>query len=410
MNMKEEILERFKRYTAIDTTSERYSKNHPSTAGQRELLILLKNELEELKCEDVQLDKWGYLTATLPATAGCEGEPVIGFIAHVDTSPDMCGKDVQLQVVENYDPNTPVKLGETDHYLSVSEFPELSLFTGHTLLTTNGETLLGADDKAGIAEIVTAIEYLQQHSEIPHGKIRVGFTPDEEVGAGVDYFDVEAFGAQYAFTVDSGGEGCLEYENFNAAHVTLRAKGRNLHPGYAKDKMINAVGILTDLHAELPSGARPECTSGTEGYYHLLEMKGGVESASSDYLIRDHSLDKFNEKKIILTTLAQKYGVEIEITDEYYNMREMIEPHYHIIDRAVEAMRRVDVVPYVHPIRGGTDGARLSFMGLPCPNLFTGGMNPHSRFEYASLESMEKAVRTIVEIARADYNAATPAK
>ncbi|MFI3299337.1 MAG: peptidase T [Rikenellaceae bacterium] len=394
--MKERVLERFIRYIGYDTTSNPKSKSYPSTPSQREFMELLAQELQQIGCSEVTVDKYSYLTATVQATSGSEDAEVIGLFAHVDTSPEMSGKNIEVQIISDYNPNKAVRLGTTEHYLRSEDFPELSYFKGHTLLTTRGETLLGADDKAGVAEIITAMEYLINHSEIPHGKIRLCFTPDEEIGSGVDYFDVQGFGAHYAYTIDSGGEGCLEYENFNAASAVVTATGRNVHPGYAKGKMINALQTITALHSELPHGERPENTADREGFFHLLEMSGSVESATAEYIIRDHSAVRFSERKALMEALAAKYGARLELKDQYYNMREVVEPRYEIVQRVISAIQRAGAEPLIMPIRGGTDGARLSFMGLPCPNIFTGGMNPHSRFEYASLESMERAVWTII--------------
>ncbi len=397
--MHEKLLERFVKYAGYDTQSQEGAEGYPSTPGQLVLMRALAQELREVGCKEVEIDQFGYLTATIPATEGAENEPVIGFLAHVDTSPDMPGSGVKVQIHQNYSPEKPLRLGQSDYFLRVEDFAELALFRGHTLLTASGDTLLGADDKAGIAEIITAMEWLINHPEHRHGTIRVAFTPDEEIGLGVDHFDVQKFGADFAYTMDSGGEGCLEYENFNAAAACVRVEGTNFHPGYAKGKMVNAMEVLMALHGELPAAEKPENTEGREGFYHLTKMSGTVESATAHYIIRDHSRDRFLQRKELLQTLAKKHGAHLSIADQYYNMREKIEPQMHIVERALIAMKSVGVEPIVLPIRGGTDGARLSFMGLPCINLFTGGMNFHSRFEYLSLDSMERATRVIIAIA-----------
>lgn len=400
------LLERFLKYVSFDTQSDPHSETFPSTAKQFGLLNHLLEEMIALGLSDVEIDPYGYVTGTLPATPGLEHKLVIGFIAHVDTSPDLSGAGVRPHILENYD-GGDIRLND-EVTMRVDDFPELSYFKGHTLITTDGTTLLGADDKAGIAEIMTAAEYLLSHPEIRHGRIRIGFTPDEEIGRGVDFFDVERFGARFAYTVDGGFEGELEYENFNAAGVRIEICGRNIHPGYAKDKMINALQVAHDIHAALPADQRPEKTDGYEGFFHLASIKGNAESAVMDYIIRDHDRGKFEEKKTLIDRMAEEvagqYGnggvITVRINDQYYNMREMVEPHSELIDKAVRAMREAGVEPVIRPIRGGTDGARLSYMGLPCPNLFTGGMNFHGRFEYVSLDSMRKATDTIVNLAR----------
>ncbi len=399
------LKERFLKYVAFDTQSDPESETFPSTAKQLGLLGALLEEMVEMGLEEAQIDAHGYVTGTIPATPGCENAPTIGLIAHVDTSPDMSGKDVKPNTIENYDggditlPNGVA--------IKTSEFPELSFYKGHTLITADGATLLGADDKAGVAEIMTAAEYLLSHPEIKHGRIRIGFTPDEEIGRGVDHFDVEAFGAKYAYTVDGGFEGELEYENFNAAGARITIAGRNIHPGYAKDKMINALHVAHEIDALLPAWERPEHTEGYEGFFHLTSLKGTVEEAVMDYIVRDHSRERFEGRKRLIARCAavvgERYGegvVKIEVKDQYFNMREMVEPHPEVIDKAVEAMKQAGVTPIVRPIRGGTDGSRLSYMGLPCPNLFTGGMNFHGRYEYCSLDTMGRAVQTIVNLVR----------
>ena len=400
-----ELKERFLKYVAFDTQSDPESETFPSTAKQLTLLNHLVEEMIGLGLTEVEIDPNGYVTGTIPASPGYEDKPVIGFISHVDTSPDMKGSDIRPQVIENYN-GGDIVLNEA-LTMRVAEFPELAFFKGHTLITTDGTTLLGADDKAGVAEIMTAAEYLMTHPEWKHGKIRIGFTPDEEIGRGVDFFDVEHFGARFAYTMDGGFEGELEYENFNAAGVKIAIQGRNIHPGYAKDKMINALQVACDLHALLPTVQRPEHTEGYEGFYHLTALSGTVESARMEYIVRDHSRERFETKKKFLTDavslLAERYGegvISLDIRDQYYNMREMVEPYPEVIARAEQAMEMVGVTPIIRPIRGGTDGARLSYMGLPCPNLFTGGMNFHGKYEYCSLDTMHKAMQTILNLAK----------
>lgn len=395
--------ERFFKYVGFDTQSDPESESFPSTDKQLVLLKSLAEEMNALGLTEVEMDRYGYVMGTIPATSGYEACPVIGFIAHVDTSPDMNGANIKPQVVENYQ-GEDIRLNDT-LTMKVADFPELAFFKGHTLITTDGTSLLGADDKAGVAEIMTAAEYLMTHPEIAHGKIRIGFTPDEEIGRGVDYFDVKRFGAVFAYTIDGGFEGELEYENFNAASAKINIQGRNIHPGYAKDKMINALQVAVDFNGLLPAWERPEHTEGYEGFYHLVGISGGVEKASMEYIIRDHIREKFEAKKKFMIQaadfLTQKYGVgviELVLKDQYYNMREMVEPHPEVIEKAMEAMKQAGVTPIVRPIRGGTDGARLSYMGLPCPNLFTGGMNFHGKFEYCSLTTMQKAQQTILNL------------
>ncbi len=400
-----ELLERFLKYVAYDTQSDENSTSFPSTEKQKVLLEVLKTEMEALGMTEVVMDKYGYVMGSIPATKGYETAPVIGFIAHVDTSPDMSGKDVKPRIIESYDGEDIVLNNALT--MRVEEFPELKYFVGHTLIHTDGHTLLGADDKAGVAEIMTAAEYLLTHPEVAHGKIRIGFTPDEEVGRGVDFFSVEQFGADFAYTVDGGMEGELEYENFNAASAKLTIKGRNVHPGYAKHKMINAIEVASELQQLIPRWERPEHTEGYEGFYHCVGISGTVEQAEVSYIIRDHSAERFEQRKRFMWSavdfLRAKYGgdvIDLTLKDQYYNMRKMVEPHPQVIDRALEAMRQADVEPLVRPIRGGTDGSRLSFMGLPCPNLFTGGMNFHGRYEYVSLTTMHKAMNVIINLAR----------
>ena len=400
-----ELKDRFLKYVSFDTQSDENSTTFPSTDKQLVLLNYLADEMRTLGMEDVTVDKYGYAMGTIPATKGYENVPVIGFIAHVDTAPDMSGKDVKPHTIEKYDGSDIQLNGSLT--MKVADFPELKNFVGHTLIHTDGTTLLGADDKAGCAEIMTAAEYLMAHPEIAHGKIRIGFTPDEEIGRGVDYFDVAAFGADFAYTMDGSFEGELEYENFNAAAATIEIQGRNVHPGYAKDKMINAIQVACDLNAFIPAVERPEHTTGYEGFYHCVGFNGTVENAKISYIIRDHDSEKFEQKKVFMWScvdlLQKKYGegvLKLTLKDQYFNMRKMVEPHPHVIDKAVEAMRMADVEPIIKPIRGGTDGARLSFMGLPCPNIFAGGMNFHGKFEYCSLNTMQKATQVIINLAQ----------
>ena len=400
-----ELKERFLKYVAINTRSDDNSETFPSTAVLWDLLNTLVEEMKLLGLEDVSIDKYGYAMGTIPATKGKEGAPVIGFLAHVDTSPDMSGENVRPRIIESYDGKDIVLNNALT--MKVADFPELTKFIGHTLIHTDGTTLLGADDKAGIAEIMTAAEYLMAHPEIEHGKIRIGFTPDEEIGRGVDFFDVKAFGADFAYTMDGGYEGELEYENFNAAGAKIAIQGRNVHPGYAKNKMINAIEVACELNSLIPAVERPQFTEGYEGFYHCIGLNGTVENATISYIIRDHDFEKFEKKKSwmydVVGMLNNKYGqgtLTLTLKDQYYNMRKMVEPHPQVIDIALAAMRDADVEPIVRPIRGGTDGARLSFMGLPCPNIFAGGMNFHGKFEYCSLNSMEKAVKVIINIAK----------
>ncbi len=399
------LKDRFLHYVSFDTQSDESSETFPSTDKQLVLLNHLAKEMKELGLTEVEVDKHGYAMGTIPATKGLEDKPVIGFIAHVDTAPDMSGANVKPQIIENYD-GKDIRLNK-DLMMTVADFPELKLFEGHTIVTTDGTTLLGADNKAGVAAIITAAEHLLAHPEIPHGRIRIGFTPDEEIGRGVDHFDVERFGAKFAYTIDGGYEGELEYENFNAASAKISIQGRNIHPGFAKDKMINALQIASDLHQMLPAHMRPEHCEGYEGFYHLIALNGAVESASMAYIIRDHDMQLFEEKKRIIEAavsyINKKYGEEIvtlELRDQYYNMRQQVEPHPELIEKAKDAMLAAGVTPIIKPIRGGTDGARLSYMGLPCPNLFTGGMNFHGKFEYCSLDTMQRSVDTIINLAK----------
>lgn len=400
------VVDRFLQYVKFDTQSDELTNMTPSTPGQMIFARHLENELKSMGLENISLDDNGYLMATLPANTDRKDVPTIGFIAHLDTSPDMSGRHVSPHIVENYQGGDITLNAEKAIVLSPDEFPELLSYLGQDLIVTDGNTLLGADDKAGIAEIITAVDYLQKHPEIKHGAIRIAFNPDEEIGQGAHKFDVERFGADWAYTMDGGEAGELEYENFNAAVAHIRIKGRNVHPGYAKHKMINSLRIATQFAIMLPRWETPEHTEGYEGFYHLVSIEGTVEETTLTYIIRDHDRDRFERRKKEFEHLTRKINHEfpgvasLEIKDQYYNMREKIEPVMHIIDIAVEAMRRADVTPKVQPIRGGTDGAQLSFKGLPCPNIFAGGLNFHGRYEYVPIPSMEKAVSTIVEIAR----------
>ncbi|MBF0760377.1 peptidase T [Dysgonomonas mossii] len=398
------VVDRFLKYVKFDTESSTETGTTPSTPGQMVLARELEKELHEMGLEDISLDEKGYIMATLPANTDKE-VPTIGFVAHMDTSPDLTGKDVNPQIVKNYDGKDIILNKDLNIVLSPNDFPEMQDYVGQDLIVTDGKTLLGADDKAGIAEILTAIKYLKDHPEIKHGKIRIGFTPDEEIGAGADYFDVEKFGCEWAYTMDGGPIGELEYENFNAAGVKINIQGRSVHPGYAKDKMVNALVVANKLVSLLPSNERPEHTTGYEGFFHLTNISGTVDAATVGYIIRDHDREIFEKRKqIMLDTIAfinKLYpdSTTVEIKDQYYNMREKVEPVKHVVDLAFEAMTAVGVTPIVKPIRGGTDGARLSFMGLPCPNIFAGGHNFHGRYEFIPIQSMEKAVQVIVKIA-----------
>ena len=397
------ITERFLKYVSFCTTSDEETNMTPSTPGQMEFAKYLAEELKEIGMQEVTLDKNGYVMATLPANA--EGKPTIGFIAHMDTAPDASGKNVKARIVENYDGQDIVLNTEKNIVFEVAKYPEILDYMGQDIIVTDGTTLLGADDKAGLAEIVTACEYLIQHPEIKHGKIRVGFTPDEEIGQGADHFDVKKFGCDFAYTMDGGAVGELEYENFNAAGCKVKVHGVNVHPGYGYHKMINSMRIANHFATMLPRWETPEHTQGYEGFYHLIAMNGSVEETTLQYIIRDHDRARFESRKREIEHLARKinqeYGegtVEVEIRDQYYNMREMVEPVMHIVTLVEEAMKEVGVTPKVQPIRGGTDGARLSFEGLPCPNIFAGGVNFHSRFEYLPIPSMEKAMQVILQI------------
>ena len=399
----ENILDRFLRYVAVDTQSDSESDSQPSAAKEFNLLKMLRDELHAMGVE-ASLDEYGYVMAKIPSNCG-KDVPAVGFIAHVDTAPDASGDNIHPQIIRNYDGSDIPLKGVEGLYLKVSEFPELADYKGQTLITTDGTTLLGADDKAGVAEIMDAVQNIMAHPEFRHGDIMIGFTPDEEIGRGVAKFDVRKFGAKYAYTMDGGALGELEYENFNAAGATIRIQGRNIHPGYAKGKMLNAILIGMELNDMLPAWQRPEYTDGYDGFYHLISFKGEVETATFSYIIRDHDMDLYEQKKAYLEKCVEfingKYGegtASVEIKHQYYNMRKEVEPHYHIVEKAVKAMEAEGIRPKIQPIRGGTDGANLSFMGLPCPNIFAGGHNFHGKMEFVPLESMQKASKVIMNI------------
>ncbi len=404
-NITMDVTSRFLEYVKFDTQSDELTNLTPSTPGQMIFAQYLEKKLREMGLSDITLDDNGYLMATLPSNVDYE-VPTVGFIAHLDTSPDMSGHGVKPRIVENYDGGDIVLNEKEKIVLSPAEFPELLDYKGQNLIVTDGTTLLGADDKAGVAEIITAVDYLQHHPEIKHGRIRIGFNPDEEIGQGAHKFDVKLFDADWAYTMDGGEVGELEYENFNAAVAKVTFKGRNVHPGYAKHKMVNSMRIANQFIIMLPRWETPEHTEGYEGFYHLCSMEGDVEKTVLTYIIRDHDRDRFERRKKELEHLARKINNEfpgcatIEINDQYYNMREKIEPVMHIVDTAIKAMEDAGVTPKVQPIRGGTDGAQLSYKGLPCPNIFAGGLNFHGRYEFVPIPSMEKAVKVIVEIAR----------
>ncbi|WML41743.1 peptidase T [Neobacillus sp. OS1-2] len=402
--MKNELIERFTSYVKVDTQSDESSETCPSTEGQWTLLHMLEKELKQIGMEEVTLDENGYLMATLPASTEKDTQ-TIGFLAHVDTATDFTGKNVNPQIVENYDGGEIILNEALKVIMTPKDFPSLPGYKGHTLITTDGTTLLGADNKAGVTEIMTAMAYLINHPEIKHGKVRVAFTPDEEIGRGPHKFDVAAFNAHHAYTVDGGPLGELEYESFNAAAAKITIKGNNIHPGSAKDKMVNSMNIAMELHSQLPTQEVPEHTEGYEGFYHLLSFNGDVEQTNLYYIIRDHDKNKFNDRKAnleaIVNNLKEKYGhdkVLLELNDQYYNMGEKIEPVKEIVDIAHQAMVNLDITPITKPIRGGTDGSQLSYMGLPTPNIFTGGENFHGKFEFISVDNMIKATHTIIEI------------
>ena len=399
----EKILDRFLRYVSVDTQSDENSESQPSSAKQLDLLRMLRDELTAMGVE-ATLDEYGYVMAKLPSNIDRK-VPAVGFIAHVDTSPDASGANVRPQIIENYDGGDIALKGVPGLFLKPSEFPELLGHKGETIITTDGTTLLGADDKAGVAEIMNAVQYMVEHPEFKHGEIRIGFTPDEEIGRGVVKFDVKKFGAEYAYTMDGGEVGELEFENFNAASAKIHIQGRNVHPGYAKGKMKNAILIGMELNSLLPVQQRPEFTEGYEGFFHIISFKGSVEEADFGYIIRDHDRAKFEEKKEVIgkcvAFINEKYGegtASLEVKDQYYNMRQQVEPYYFIVEKAVKAMEMEGIEAHIQPIRGGTDGANLSFKGLPCPNIFAGGLNFHGKMEFAPLESIEKASRVVLNI------------
>ena len=400
----EKILDRFLRYVSVDTKADPESDSQPSAARELDLLKMLRDELQAMGVE-ATLDEYGYVMASIPSNCGKTDVPAIGFIAHVDTAPDASGADIKPQIIENYDGGEIALKGVPGLNLKPSDFPEMLQYVGQTLITTDGTTLLGADDKAGIAEIMNAVQYIVEHPEFKHGDIKIGFTPDEEIGRGVVKFNVAKFGAKYAYTMDGGSVGELEYENFNAAGATITIQGCNVHPGTAKGKMRNASLIAMELHNLLPVDQRPEYTCGYEGFFHLISFKGEVETATFSYIIRDHDMQLFEDKKALLQKCVDfinaKYGegtATLDLRHQYYNMRKEVEPHYHIVETAMKAMEMEGIKPKIQPIRGGTDGANLSFMGLPCPNIFAGGHNFHGKMEYVPLESMEKASKVILNI------------
>jgi len=403
------IIDRFISYATIDTESDANSETTPSTKKQLVLANLLVDELHEIGLTEVTIDEKGYVMGTLPSNVDYE-VPTIGFIAHYDTSPDFTGKDVKPQIVKNYDGGDIVLNKEQNIVLSPSYFEDLLLYKGQTLITTNGLTLLGADDKAGLTEIISAMEYLVQNPDIKHGKIRVGFTPDEEIGRGADYFDVEKFGAKWAYTMDGSQIGELEYENFNAAGVKIVFKGKSVHPGYAKGKMISSMLIANDFINELPKNEVPQETEDYEGFFHVTQLSGSIEETKLELIIRDHDAEKFQKRKELISQITDKFNAKFEkkfgenivnttITDQYYNMKEKVVPMLFIVDLAEKAMKDLNIDPLIKPIRGGTDGSRLSYMGLPCPNIFAGGHNFHGKYEYVPVESMEKAMKVIIRIA-----------
>ena len=401
----ESLLHRFLRYIAVDTQSDETSDSQPSAMKELALLEMLRDELRQMGVE-AELDQWGYVMARIPSNIE-EKVPAIGFIAHVDTSPDAPGGGIRPQIINDYDGSDIALEGVPGMSLKTSEFPELLRHIGETIITTDGTTLLGADDKAGVAEIMDAVQYITAHPEFRHGEIRIGFTPDEEIGRGVAKFDVKKFGADYAYTMDGGEVGELEFENFNAAAATVHIQGRNVHPGYAKGKMLNSLLIAQEFNALLPVQQRPEHTEGYEGFIHITAVRGTVEESTLSYIIRDHDRRLFEQKKAEMLRCAEfingRYGagtVEVTLKDQYYNMREQVEPHYHVVEKAVKAMEMAGVEPHIQPIRGGTDGANLSFKGLPCPNIFAGGLNFHGKYEWVSVQSMEKASAVILNIIR----------
>ena len=398
----EKLLDKFLRYVAVETTSNEDSESQPSSEKELNLLRLLRDELLAMGIQ-AELDEYGYVMATIPSNTK-KDIPAIGFIAHVDTAPDASGKDIKPQIIPNYDGGDIVLNAEKNIVLRTAEFPEMEQYKGQTMITTDGTTLLGADDKAGVAEIMYAAQYMMEHPEFKHGEVKIGFTPDEEIGRGVVKFDVKKFGAKYAYTMDGGEIGELEFENFNAAAAKIHVQGSNIHPGYGKDKMVNSMLIAMELNEMLPVEQSPRYTQGYEGFFHLISINGTVEETTLSYIIRDHDRAKFEEKKALITAVVEflnkKYGniVTMELKHQYYNMRQEVEPHFFIVENAIKAIEMAGVKPKVQPIRGGTDGANLSFMGLPCPNIFAGGHNFHGKLEYVPLESMEKAAEVILNI------------
>lgn len=401
--MKEKITERFLKYVKFDTTADPNNFACPSTEGQRVFANYLVEELKKLGLEDANVGENSYVMATLKGNT--EGVDTIGFISHLDTAPDITGKDVKPRVIKNYNGEDIILNEELNVITYIKDYPELSELKGHDIIVTDGTTLLGADDKAGITAIMTAVEYLSNHPEVKHGDIKIGFTPDEEIGRGADLFNVEKFGAKYAYTIDGGVEGELEYENFNAAGATIKIQGRNVHPGSAKNKMINALHIACEIADSFPANERPETTEHYKGFYHLNDMNGSVEEATMIYIIRDHDRDKFESRKAYMTEVIEKLNekydnrISLDLKDQYYNMKEKVEPVMFIVDIAKKSMEEVGITPNIIPIRGGTDGSRLSYEGLPCPNIFTGGINFHSKNECVSIDSMEKCSKLIIKIA-----------
>lgn len=401
------VLERFLNYVVVETTSDPYAESFPSTKSQLDFGHTLMEEMKELGLTDVTQDEYGYVFGTIPSTVSDYKGKILGLIAHMDTAPAASGKNIKPRVIKNYDGAEIVLNAEKKIVMKPEDFPSLKQYVGQDLVVTDGLTLLGGDDKAGVAEIMTAAEYLINHPEIPHGPIRVGFTPDEEVGQGADYFDVKKFGADFAYTVDGGECGELEYENFNAASVFVDFTGLSIHPGSAKNKMINALLLAMEFQGMMPEAQKPEHTEGREGFIHLEALEGSVEHASSEYIVRDHDFDLFKKKKEYMQRAADymnvKYGegtVSLRMEDSYYNMRQQIEPHYFLIENVLKVYEKLDIEPKIQPIRGGTDGSRLSFMGLPCPNLGTGGHNFHGHFEYVCVQSMEKCVQVLIELVK----------
>jgi len=401
------VLERFLNYVVVETTSDPYAESFPSTKSQLDFGHTLMEEMKELGLTDVTQDEYGYVFGTIPSTVPNYKGKILGLIAHMDTAPAASGKNIKPRVIKNYDGAEIVLNAEKKIVMKPEDFPSLKQYVGQDLVVTDGLTLLGGDDKAGVAEIMTAAEYLINHPEIPHGPIRVGFTPDEEVGQGADYFDVKKFGADFAYTVDGGECGELEYENFNAASVFVDFTGLSIHPGSAKNKMINALLLAMEFQGMMPEAQKPEHTEGREGFIHLESLEGSVEHASSEYIVRDHDFDLFKKKKEYMQRAADymnvKYGegtVSLRMEDSYYNMRQQIEPHYFLIENVLKVYEKLDIEPKIQPIRGGTDGSRLSFMGLPCPNLGTGGHNFHGHFEYVCVQSMEKCVQVLIELVK----------